>query len=90
MKKDLTKLAMLGLLAGSCISATDMSGGSEIAMSKCTRESDTSGKSSCSSCDGKSGCPGKDMNETDESCSEQTEESLKMKKKREETAQQTS
>jgi hypothetical protein len=38
MKKDLTKLAMLGLLAGACVSAYQPMSGKEIAMSKCSRD----------------------------------------------------
>jgi len=38
MKKDLTTLAMMGLLAGANLSASEIPTGKEVAMSRCTRE----------------------------------------------------
>lgn len=59
MKKDLVRLAMIGLVAGFCMSieaAPTIS--REIAMSKCTKDTSDKGKNSDdqSSCSSKSGC----------------------------------
>ena len=97
MKKDLTKLAILGLLASSCLFANAPSSSKEIAMSKCSK--DTPAKSSCSdqsdssstdksSCNNKSGCDGNTgCSDCDKDSSEEAEASLLMKAKRKAVSQ---
>lgn len=59
MKKDLVRLAMIGLAAGFCMSAEAAPTiRSNIAMSKCSKDTSDKGNNSDdqSSCSGKSGC----------------------------------
>jgi hypothetical protein len=58
MNKEMIKLALVGLAAGFCLSAQEVSfDGKEIAMSKCSKD-DGSMPAKKSSCNGKSGCNG--------------------------------
>ena len=64
MKKDLLKLAMIGLVAGISMSADANESGKEIAMSKCSKTTKTDDQKGCNSkgtgCNGKnSGCNAK-------------------------------
>ena len=66
MKKDLIKLAMVGLLAGLCLSAQQADAKNEVAMTKCSKEKSPetqpakkcNEKSDCNSCNSSNGCNG--------------------------------
>lgn len=85
MSKDLLKIALIGLTAGVCLSAQELSAKSTniLAMSKCSKSGDKA------SCTGKSSCDGEDTDDDDQ-CSGKSgcgSTSTEMKNKRKSIAQ---